>query len=83
MHEALGQRTACKTMVGLLWLAHSCACEAELALALEATLDAGQMPDLAALQTRFDVAGNEVPGINVVLPTASAYDHLLTAGAIQ
>lgn len=83
MHEALGQRAACKTMVGLLWLAHSCACEAELALVLEMTLDAGQLPDLVALQSRFDIAGNDVPGISVVLPAASAYDHLLTAGAIQ
>ncbi|WP_442780477.1 IS21 family transposase [Ensifer sp. SL37] len=83
MNKRLDQRTACKTMVGLLWLAHSCACEAELALALEMILDARKLPDLAALQSRFDVAGNSVPDIEVVLPTAADYDRLLTAGAMQ
>lgn len=83
MHETLDQRAACKTMVGLLWLAHSRACEADLALALEATLDAGQLPDLASLQARFDVAGNDVPNIDVVLPAPTAYDHLLTGGMAQ
>jgi hypothetical protein len=83
MSEALDQRAACKTMVGLLWLAHSNACEAELALALEESLDAKLLPDLAALQARFDVADNEVPGIDVVLPTATAYDRLLTGGTVQ
>lgn len=83
MSEALDQRTACKTMVGLLWLAHSNACEVELALALEDSLDARQLPDLAALQARFDVADNAVPSIDVVLPTATAYDRLLTGGTVQ
>ncbi|WP_374189886.1 IS21 family transposase [Rhizobium rhizogenes] len=83
MSEALDQRVACKTMVGLLWLAHSNACEAELALVLQGSLDARQLPDLAALQARFDVAANEVPGIIVVLPNASTYDQLLTGGMAQ
>lgn len=83
MSEALDQRVACKTMVGLLWLAHSNACEADLALVLERSLDARQLPDLTALQTRFDVAANKVPGIIVVLPNASAYDQLLTGGMAQ
>ena len=75
---ALDQRAACRTMVGLLWLAHSRACEVELALALDVVLDAGELPDLAALQARFDVAENEIPHIDVVLPIAATYDHLLT-----
>jgi hypothetical protein len=37
-------RTACRTMVGLLTLAHERACEAELAAELEAILAAGQLP---------------------------------------
>jgi hypothetical protein len=44
---------ACRTMVGLLALAHDRACEAELATALDAILDAGEVPDLTALQRRF------------------------------
>lgn len=83
MSDTLDQRAACRTMVALLWLAHSRACEAELALALEAVLDAGQLPDLAALQARFDVAGNDVPHIDVVLPACATYDHLLTGDVTQ
>src|SRR5215472_288014 len=37
-------RHACRTMVGLLALAHDRACEAELADALESILDAGEVP---------------------------------------
>ncbi|WP_423228437.1 hypothetical protein [Rhizobium tumorigenes] len=70
-------------MVGLLGLALSNACEAELALALEDSLDARQLPDLAALEVRFDVADQQVPGIDAVLPTAAAYDRLLTGGTVQ
>ena len=40
-------------MVGLLALAHERACEAELATALDAILDAGDLPELTALQHRF------------------------------
>jgi hypothetical protein len=78
---ALDQRAACRIMVGLLWLAHSKACEAELALILDGILDSRQLPDLAALQARFEIADNNVPCVNVVLPAAATYDHLLTQGA--
>ena len=44
-------------MVGLLALAHERACEAELALALQADLDQGVLPDLAAMIERFRPKG--------------------------
>ena len=72
-------RTACRTMVGLLALAHDRACEAELAIALEAILDAGEVPDLTALQQRFMPAGMVVPDVTVTIPAAMAYDALLSA----
>jgi hypothetical protein len=72
-------RTACRTMVGLLALAHDRACEAELALALEAILDAGEVPDLAALQQRFMPVSRAVPDVTVTMPAAIAYDALLSA----
>jgi len=40
-------------MVGLLALAHERTCEAELAVALQAALDDGILPDLKALIERF------------------------------
>ena len=48
-----GEKRACRTMVGLLALAHDRACEAELADAIDAELDAGRLPDLDRLRDRF------------------------------
>jgi hypothetical protein len=76
-------RNACRTMVGLLALAHDRACEAELAIALEAILDAGEVPDLTALQQRFMPAGMVVPDVTVTIPAAIAYDALLSAPQIE
>ena len=64
-------------MVGLLWLAHDQACEAELAAALTAILDAGALPDLHALQERFRRPPAEMADVTVQLPTAASYDALL------
>ena len=81
MSAALDPRLACRIMVGLLWLAHERACEADLAAALDATLEAGQLPDLAALQRRFQPHQTDAPAITVTLPLATAYDTLLATTA--
>src|SRR5260370_14309983 len=47
------EKRACRTMVGLLALAHDRACAAELAAILEAGPHARRVPDLAALRPRF------------------------------
>ena len=49
-------RRACRIMVDLMWLAHAQACEAALAVELDRILAAGELPDPAALQTRFAAA---------------------------
>ncbi len=72
-------RNACRTMVGLLALAHDRACEAELAVELQTCLDAGEVPDLAALQRTFSPGRSVVPDITVTIPAAVAYDALLSA----
>jgi hypothetical protein len=72
-------RNACRIMVGLLALAHERACEAALATELDAILEAGEVPDLAALQLQFVPAGTAVPAVTVTIPPAIAYDALLTA----
>jgi hypothetical protein len=48
-------------MVGLLALAHDRACEAELAEAIEAALDAGELPQLDRLRERFKPDGAAIP----------------------
>jgi hypothetical protein len=72
-------RQACRVMVGLLALAHDRACEAELAAALDASLDDGELPDLTVLQQRFMPSCATVPVVTVSLPAAVAYDALLGA----
>src|SRR5665213_2452631 len=53
----VGERPACRAMVGLLALAHERTCEAELAVALQAALDDGILPDLQGLIERFRPKG--------------------------
>lgn len=71
--------TACKTMVGLLALAHEQACERALDAILQRCLDDMQVPDLSELQARFTPASGPPPGVDVELPAASVYDRLLPA----
>ena len=71
-----GDRHACRTMVGLLALAHERACEAELALAIEADLDAGRLPDLEDLKQRFRPPAAAVPAVIVDLPPLAVYDEI-------
>lgn len=72
-------RLACRTMVGLLALAHDRACEAELAGELRTILDAGDLPDLGTLQRRFTPQEIALPEIMITIPPAVAYDALLEA----
>ncbi|MDO8533924.1 MAG: IS21 family transposase [Xanthobacteraceae bacterium] len=72
----VGERRACRAMVGLLALAHERACEAELALAIQTDLDAGRLPDLEALTERFKPSAAAVPIIVVTLPSLAVYDEI-------
>ena len=67
-------------MVGLLALAYDRACEAELAEAIEAELDAGRLPDLGLLERRFAPDPAAVPDITVELVPLNLYDELGTVG---
>ena len=67
---------ACRTMVGLLALAHERACEAELAQLLTRDLDAGRLPDLTALRARFAPSLAELPAVAIDLAPLAAYDEI-------
>lgn len=77
--EAGPAKAACKTMVALLLLAHEGACEAELALALDAALDAGLPLDPLALAERFAPVIGPAPEVIVTLPALETYDALYAA----
>jgi hypothetical protein len=76
-------RQACRTMVGLLALAHDRACEAELAIALDEILAAGEVPDLGSLRERFGPAAARPPAVAIALPAIVTYDALLGAGVVE
>ena len=73
-----GEKRACRTMVGLLALAHDRTCEAELATLIEAGLDAGRLPDLDRLRERFLPDAASIPEVVVELASLSLYDELAT-----
>ena len=72
------EKRACRTMVGLLALAHDRACEAELADAIAADLDVGRLPDLDRLRERFTPDTTSIPNVVVELAPLSVYDELAT-----
>lgn len=79
--EALPERTACKLVVGVLAIAHERGCEADLAALIDASLDAGSLPDLADLRARFAPDPEALPQVTVTLTPLSAYDVLTAAPA--
>jgi transposase InsO family protein len=84
--DGVGDKRACRTMVGLLALAHDRACEAELAEAITADLDAGRLPELDRLRERFQPTTTRVPEITIEMPDLDSYDELArvhpVAGAV-
>ena len=74
-------RAACRTMVGLLALAHEHGCEADLAAALAEQLEDGGVPDLAVLRARFAPTVARLPVVAVNLPLIASYDALLPSMA--
>ncbi len=75
--ERLPERQACRTMVELLAMAHERGCESELADELAAGLEAGQLPDMAALRARFAPDPARLPEVVVHLTPLNAYEALL------
>ena len=73
-----GEKQACRTIVGLLALAHDRACEAELAGAIDAELEAGRLPDLDTLGRRFASNPAAMPDITVEVASLHLYDELST-----
>jgi hypothetical protein len=77
LDAGLPPRQACRVMVGLLDLAATGACEADLADRLDAILDAGQLPDLAVLEEAFAPKIPQVVDVMIPAPDLAAYNHLL------
>lgn len=76
-------RKACKTMVGILGLAHRANCEDALGSHLQRLLDQGKVPSLYRLQQKFDLCKPPVPPVDVNQPPASTYDALLVDHSME
>ncbi len=70
-------RKACKTMVGILGLAHRANCEKRLGDYLQILLEKQKVPSLYKLQQQFDTIGSDIPSVQVNQPSATIYDGLL------
>ena len=81
LRDELPLRTACKTMVELLRLAHERGCEAQLAELLGADLAARRLPDLDALWRRFSPDPARLPDVRVQLAPLTDYEVLIDAAA--
>ena len=73
-----GEKQACRTIVGLLALAHNRACEADHAEAIDAELDGGRLPDLDALSRRFAAGPAAIPDVTVEVTPLNLYNELST-----
>jgi hypothetical protein len=79
--DQLPERQACKITVELLALAHDRGCERELAEELARVLDAGELPELAALRIIFGPDPAQLPTVHVQLASLNSYEVLM--GAVQ
>jgi hypothetical protein len=81
--EALPERAACKLVVGALAIAHERGVEADLAALIDASLDAGRLPDLATIRVRFQPDPTALPQVTVTLTPLTAYDVLTDAAPVK
>jgi len=79
--DQLPERQACKITVELLALAHDRGCERELAEELARVLDAGELPELAALRIIFGPDPAQLPIVHVQLASLNSYEVLM--GTVQ
>ena len=70
-------RDAARIMVGLLALAHDRGVEADLATAIDAGLEVGELPDLTAMLRQFTPVAAAAPEVLVILPPLATFDRLI------
>ena len=77
LDQEMEARTACKTMVGILALAHQSDCEKQLGEHLQSMMSSQSLPSLHELQQKFGYEKPAVPDIQITQPPPSSYDDLL------
>ena len=82
LDQQLDPRKACRVYVGLLHLAATHACEAQLAEHLEAVLAGGGLPDIETARAAVAPVPTQMPTVTVNVPDPAAYDGLLREPAL-
>ncbi len=78
--KAHDERTAARTYLGLLLIAHRAGCQDELGQRFEELLARKELPDLEDVRQEFlKPYAADPPPIVVLIPDASTYDHLLSS----
>jgi hypothetical protein len=80
--DRLDNRQACRDTVALLDIAARGDCVEALALRIDAALDAGKLPDIAALRDEFLPTGKTHDDVTIPPPDPKAYNGLLSAEVI-
>lgn len=77
LRDSVGERIACHVLVELLSMAHERGIEAEIAAALNCTMQAGELPDIAQLRQHFTPVKQTVTEVKIILPELSEFDALI------
>jgi len=77
LDKEMEARKACKTMVGILDLAHQADCEKQLSDYLQTLMSCGTLPCLHELWQKFERNKQNIPVVNVNQPAAASYNTLL------
>ncbi|MCB2184763.1 MAG: hypothetical protein KQH63_22290, partial [Desulfobulbaceae bacterium] len=79
--EGMEARKACKTMVGILALAHRTDCERQLGEHLQQLMSKRLLPSLLELQQKFEHREQAVPDVTIKQPAAMSYNSLLISSS--
>lgn len=77
LDKEMEPRKACKTIVGILALAHRADCEEQLGATLQKIISQQKLPSLLELQNKFEKRETTIPAVSVTQPPSASYDVLL------
>lgn len=78
LDKSMNPRKACKTIVGILSLAHRADCEEQLGEYLQVMMDKQTIPSLVELQRKFDKQQSNIPKVAAKQRPAVIYNILLS-----
>lgn len=81
LDKSIDPRKACKTIVGILALAHRADCEKELGDYLQSMMDKQTIPSLLDLQRKFDKQQSNIPNVAVKQQPVAVYNSLLSGSS--